>query len=84
MGKGDASCVFPDEGADLDGEELDVSDKQLSVFLLPFVAMGLCVSVFQECLQMGGFVEKDPEKEIRIEVAVDGNLMERVAGCSCH
>jgi hypothetical protein len=81
VGEGDEACVFLQQGLEFVGEEVGIEDKQLTVLLLPLVAVGLCCAVFEVGFEMGGFVEEDPEEEVGIEVAVDGNLMEVVVGC---
>ena len=78
VGEGDAACVFLQQGLELVGEEVGIEDKQLTVLLLPLVAVGLCCAVFEVGFEMGGFVEEDPEEEVGIEVAVDADFMERM------
>ena len=78
VGEGDAACVFLQQGLELVGEEVGIEDKQLTVILLPLVAVGLCCAVFEVGFEMGGFVEEDPEEEVGIEVAVDADFMERM------
>ena len=56
-------------------EEGGVADEKLGIFGLPFVAVGLHVAVFQMGLKVGGFVEKHPQEEIGVQVAVDAYLM---------
>lgn len=50
--------------------------QQQAVLFLPFVAVGLHGTVFEMGLEVGGFVQENPEEEVGVEVAVDRNLVE--------
>ena len=80
MGEGDAARVFLQQRLYVGGEEDGMGDEELAVFLLPFVAVGLNISIVKVGLQMGRFVEKDPEEEVGIEVSVDADFVEIVVG----
>lgn len=90
MRERDAAGVFPQQGLEVVGEKVGIDKEQLSVFLLPLMAVGLYplppmgrawCGVFAVGFEVGSFVEEDPEEEVGIEVAVDGNLMEIVVRC---
>lgn len=52
--------------------------EEARILSLPLVAVGLHVAVMQTRLQVRRLVEEHPEEEVRVEVAVDGNLVERM------
>ena len=80
MRQRDAASVFLEQHLEVGREEIGMGDEQLAVFLLPFVAMGLYILVFQMGLEVGGFVKEYPEEEVGVEVAVDGDFMESMVG----
>ena len=80
MRQRDAASVFLEQHLEVGREEVGMGDEQLAVFLLPFVAMGLYILVFQMGLEVGGFVKEDPEEEVGVKVAVDGDFMESMVG----
>jgi len=80
VGEGDAACVFFKKGVNFRREESGVGDEQLPILLLPFMAVGLHLFVFQVRLQMGSLVEEDPEEEVWVEVAVDADFVESMVG----
>jgi len=80
VGERDAAGVPLQQCLNLGGEEVGMSNEQLSVFFLPLMPVGLHIVVFQMCLQMCRFVEEHPEEEVGVEVAVNADFVEGVVG----
>jgi len=71
------------QGLHLLGEERKMLAQQTAVLPLPLVAVGLHgVAVAQMRLQVRRLVEEDPQETVRSQVAVDGNLVERMVAAA--
>lgn len=69
-----------DGGLDIGREEGEAFGHQACVLGLPFVAMGCGGAVFEVRLEVGRFVEEDPQEEEGRQIAVDRHFMKSVSG----
>ena len=78
--EGDALDVVCDEGGYVVGEAVEVGDEEFSVFVLPFVAVGLDGCLVQEvAVEVCHFVEEHHEELVWVHVPVYANLVKVVA-----
>lgn len=78
VGEGYMARIASEQRLHLGRKETAVSDNKLSVLLLPFMAVGLYIFVFQVSFEVGGFVQEHPQEHPRAEVAVDADFVKNV------